>query len=189
LNSNGLQLSSDSTYVFGYGSLMNPEHPRGLSKTIAGHNLSYEHLLVAELQGFRRRWSALSAGGPGSATTYRAHWNLEKREAAKVTGVLVLVSEEELLALDMRERNYDRVEVTDDVTILGDGRNGPQNVPVYTYVSFPPISEVEYAIATGIDAEYERVVLEAASRIGHGLEAQIHSATVETRGWPRLSPA
>jgi hypothetical protein len=97
-------------FVFGYGSLV-ADHDRG-------------H--VARLPGWRRTWGVamdnsrdlpgyksyrLLADGSRPAV-FVAFIDIEPDPAAAVTGVCMPVDPADLLALDGRERNYDRIDVT-----------------------------------------------------------------------------
>jgi hypothetical protein len=98
------------TFVFGYGSLA------------AGH---VRHP-VARLGGWRRVWGVamdnrvdlagyksyrLRADGSRPAV-FVAFVDIEPDPGATVTGVCIPVGEDELAALDRRERNYDRIDVS-----------------------------------------------------------------------------
>jgi hypothetical protein len=107
-------------HVFGYGSL-------------AGEHLRCP---VARLRGWRRVWGVamdnrvdvpgyksyrLRCDGSRPAT-FVAFLDIEADPEGAVGGVCMPVREEDLAALDRRERNYDRVDVTDAITPRPDGR-------------------------------------------------------------------
>ena len=111
-------------FVFGYGSL------------VAGH----EHGHVTRLRGHARAWGVamdnrrdipgyksyrLRADGSRPAV-FVAFVDLEPDPAAAITGVCMPVSDGDLRALDERERNYDRVEVTEAI-------DGCPAGPVFAY--------------------------------------------------------
>lgn len=101
--------------VFGYGSLLSIE---SLEKTLGR---SYTGpFLVCDLVGWRRRWNVAM---PNTTFVYRDRggWvtpehifylNVERSDAAHVTGILFVVTAEELARFDQREWIYDRVDVT-----------------------------------------------------------------------------
>jgi Gamma-glutamyl cyclotransferase, AIG2-like len=100
-------------HVFGYGSLA-AEH---------------ERCPVARLGGFRRTWGVAmdnSVDVPGYKSyrlrcdasrpaVYVAFVDIERDPQGAVTGVLMPVDVDDLAALDHRERNYDRIDVTAQV--------------------------------------------------------------------------
>ena len=111
---------NDEQFVFGYGSL-------------AGEHLRCP---VARLRGWRRVWGVAMdnrADVPGyksyrlrsDATrpaVFVAFLDIEPDPSAGVTGVCMPVAAQDLDGLDRRERNYDRVDVTDAIAPLPDGR-------------------------------------------------------------------
>lgn len=101
---------------------------------------------VAELDGYGRRWNY-------GSKTLRGDWidvdgtevvgglvvSLGVAEATdeSINGVLFAVDETELAELDWRERAYDRVDVTERITLLGDtaGDRLDESVAVYVPMS------------------------------------------------------
>ncbi len=144
-------------WVFGYGSLVSPA---SLALTI-GHLVQPSAVAVAELGGYGRRWNY-------GAQHVRGAWThdgvdivdgvivaLGLVDAADETcnGVAVEVTDDELAGLDRRERDYQRTDVTDRITIL-DGVDGvaaaqPAGARFVTYV--PRASAVD-RYAAGRDA-------------------------------------
>ncbi|MAT03595.1 MAG: hypothetical protein CL424_00905 [Acidimicrobiaceae bacterium] len=132
-------------WVFGYGSLVSPEsfgHTLGrpLHRGVDFH--------AAVLNGYGRRWNygVMSITGesdePDGSTR---QWTivalgLEQSADETTNGVIGWITDDELPALDARERNYDRVDVTDltDVTGPIEGRvvtYVPQSEPIQHYRS------------------------------------------------------
>ena len=111
---------NDDQIVFGYGSL-------------AGEHLRCP---VAQLRGWRRVWGVAMdnrADVPGYKSyrlrsdgarpaVFVAFLDIEPDPSAGVTGVCMPVSARDLEALDRRERNYDRVDVTDAIAPSPDRR-------------------------------------------------------------------
>jgi hypothetical protein len=99
--------------------------------------------LVADLQGWRRRWSLLRdnhrcektfALPDGSLPDFILGLNIEvegEDPAGPVNGVVVELAEGEIERLDLREVRYDRVEVTDRIR-LRDGGEAPGRIWTYT---------------------------------------------------------
>lgn len=145
------------TWVFGYGSLVSPA---SLATTI-GRVVDPPDVAVATLSGFGRRWNY-------GAKHVRAEWThegvavsdgvmvalgLESSPAESCNGVLVRVTEDDLRRLDRRERDYDRTDVTERVTVTepvaGIATASPTGVRFVTYV--PRRSAVDrYEIARDV---------------------------------------
>lgn len=127
------------TWVFGYGSLASPA---SLGRTL-GRDVSLgDDAFPAVLDGFARRWNYGSPRDPfswdvdGHRTDAGVLIFLGIVAAAgdRTNGVVAEVSDDELGALDRRERDYDRVEVTRAVA----WRNGSAAAHrVVTYVPRP----------------------------------------------------
>jgi cation transport regulator ChaC len=105
--------------LFAYGSLVSAE---SASRTLGR---PVEASAVARLGGWRRRWSTMrdnlacektfARRADGALLGHVLGLNLEPAEDDEdaPNGVLLELSEEELLRLDVREMRYDRVEVTE----------------------------------------------------------------------------
>lgn len=133
------------TWVFGYGSLVSPA---SMASTL-GRPAESIRSLPAELTGFGRRWNY-------GSLTLRGSWRhggetvngivvslgLEASDRERCNGVIVAVTEEELGHLDWRERDYERTEVTDLISLdEGIGTGGLGDAPVVTYVPRPSAIE------------------------------------------------
>ncbi len=116
---------SSPTWVFGYGSLVDPD---SLGRTLGRTVTPGADFVAAELSGWGRRWNY----GVGHVT---GSW--QRRDGVVIddgvivalgvvasvdesaNGIVARVSDIELTALDQRERDYDRVDVTASVSITG----------------------------------------------------------------------
>ena len=94
-------------YVFGYGSLMNPH---SLAQTLPAKR----HARTATLSGYKRKVNA-----PVGDYLYM---NIVRSDESQIEGVLIEVSREELAELQKREVGYDRVDVTNHLSVSVDGR-------------------------------------------------------------------
>lgn len=127
------------TYIFGYGSLVCPDD---IAVTL-GHTVDV--IQPVTLQGWIRDWSVVVDNRlsrpryyqlveDNSIPDYVVALNVrrpgEGEVATNPNGVLFEVSEADLLLLDARECNYDRVDVTEDVL-------GAPNGVIYTYTGLP----------------------------------------------------
>ena len=132
------------TWVFGYGSLVDPD---SLGRTLGRQVTPGLDFLGAELAGWGRRWNYGVGHVVGS---WRRQDGVVLDDGVIVAlgvvasvdettnGIVALVSEVEIAALDQRERDYDRVDVTEAVTVIGE--IGP-DARVVTYVPRPSAIE------------------------------------------------
>lgn len=130
-------MTTSRTWVFGYGSLVSPS---SLASTI-GRPVATHVTAVAHLEGFGRRWNY-------GSLHLRGDWRHDGVDVLgglvvslgvvaavgeSCNGVAVCVSDDELAALDWRERDYDRTDVTD---VIAFDRAGSSD-RVVTYVPRP----------------------------------------------------
>ncbi|NND75342.1 MAG: gamma-glutamylcyclotransferase [Ilumatobacter sp.] len=172
-------------WIFGYGSLVSPT---SFGFTLGRELLMGVDVFEAELDGYGRRWNY------GTATRFWAprlddgrdhHWTfvalgIEAAAGETTNGVVAHVTDDELPALDRRERNYDRVDVTDQVTIHG--RGGPSTGDrIVTYVpGATAIDLYETARARGeaaITRRYWDLVDGAFAALGHDRRERYHATT------------
>jgi cation transport regulator ChaC len=161
-------------FVFGDGSLAarpGPAHTRKLR----------EHGFVADLRGLRRAWGVAmdnrrdlpgykyytDAAGrrPAVFVTYLDLVAAPDQAQAAVNGLCLPVDEVMLEALDRRERNYERVEVSDRLAVAGLG-----GVRIWAYIGSAAARE---RLAAGrdtgtavIDAGYVRTVAAGFAALG-----------------------
>jgi gamma-glutamylcyclotransferase (GGCT)/AIG2-like uncharacterized protein YtfP len=109
-------------YVFGYGSLLERQHERAQA--------------LCELTGFRRTWNVAMDNRQtirgykhyvDRATGARGAWfvtflNIVRDPDAKVNGVMFEADDAVLERLDSRERNYERVDVSANVSPAAERR-------------------------------------------------------------------
>ncbi len=91
-----------TTYIFGYGSLMNPH---SLARTLPTKRHAHEALL----DGYKRKVNA-----PVGNYVYM---NIVESSGSQIEGVLIAVSSDELALLEEREVGYEKVDVTDRVRV------------------------------------------------------------------------
>lgn len=122
------------TWVFGYGSLVSPT---SLATTI-DRAVDTHDTAVAHLEGFGRRWNYGSLhlrgdwchDGVDVVQGLVVSLGLVADSGEACNGVVVRVTEDELAALDWRERDYDRTDVTDLISF----DRGSRSDRVVTYV-------------------------------------------------------
>jgi cation transport regulator ChaC len=191
-------------FVFGYGSLVDPA---SASSTL-GHDIAADRFRIAGLAGWRRDWNVGSdrtshpertfVRADGSEFTgVTAVLGLTPARAEICTGAVLPVTTDDLARLDMRERNYDRVDVTGRVAWAG----APTSRVVFAYVPRPTATaRLRAAVAGGreitVRAGYVRLVEAAFTALG--LLAQYRRSTpavpfpvedLAIRIEPRRSPA
>jgi cation transport regulator ChaC len=124
-------------FVFGYGSLVSPT---SVSSTL-GHEIDGKNFHYAMLRGWKRVWNVGSDKTSHPERTFHfadgSEFNgltvalgiVECAEDHSCNGTIFPANRADLTLLDVRERNYTRIEVTDRVTWAGK----PVNCIVYTY--------------------------------------------------------
>jgi cation transport regulator ChaC len=152
---------SEAVWVFGYGSLVSPT---SLGGTLGRTPIRGENFVAAEVKGWSRRWNYGIRTQPGSlkgpdAERVSVIVALGIVEATEewMNGVLALVHPEELQRLDARERNYDRVDVTDQIRVLDDETAADSIHRAVVYVPRPVAIDIyEEARAEGRAAIEQR---------------------------------
>ncbi len=124
-------------YVFGYASLAGPD---SVASTL-GHPVDRSGFSYASLKGWVRDWSVGTDKTSHPERTFRKQDGSEFADMTVVMGIRELsesscdgavfpVSRGDLSLLDVRERNYERLDVSDAVTWAGK----PNGCVVYTYI-------------------------------------------------------
>jgi len=137
--------ASPPTWVFGYGSLVDPE---SLGRTLGRQVTPGVDFLAAELTGWGRRWNY--GVGHVVGTWRRADGTLiddgvivalgvVAAPHETINGIVARVSGVEIAALDQRERDYDRVDVTASVTVRTEAFE--PEARIVTYVPRPSAIE------------------------------------------------
>lgn len=94
----GNLLLMNDAYFFGYGSLVN----------LSTHE--YRDLKAASLRGWRRIWLNTFMRDAAFLSVYPA-------EGAEIDGIIARVPDADWVALDARERGYDRLDVSDQIVV------------------------------------------------------------------------
>lgn len=129
---------TERVWVFGYGSLVSPV---SLGATLGREPVRGVDFIAAECAGWERRWNY---GHTIDPSRYRGT-EVDRIDTvvalgvvpvvgASMNGIITLVHADELVRLDARERHYDRVDVTDAVTLLEEATDGVGIDRVVTYV-------------------------------------------------------
>lgn len=132
-------MSSDSVWVFGYGSLVSPSSLGGTLGRTPRRGVDF---IAAECDGWERRWNygmevqpGTLVGGEVDRVDTLVALGITEVEGACMNGIITIVHADELPGLDARERNYDRVDVTDAVRLLEDA---PDALVIDTIVTYVP---------------------------------------------------
>jgi cation transport regulator ChaC len=166
-----------SAGVFGYGSLVSAS---SVAKTV-GRPVE---AVPAALTGWRRRWSLCRdnlrsektfALSDGALPPFILGLNLEPGEdpAGPVNGAVFELSDEELKRLDVRELRYDRIDVSDAITLAG----GAELSTVVTYQAKPEHFAAEPPDGAIILAKYAGVVEHAFELLGPGEKERFLATT------------
>jgi cation transport regulator ChaC len=173
-----------ATWVFGYGSLVDPQ---SLGNTLRRSVTIGVDFVEAELQGWGRRWNYGVGHVVGAWRTTDGRsvddgvivaLGLVASESERTNGIVARVTPDELAFLDHRERDYDRVDVTErvvaSVPLVGRDR-------VVTYVPRPSaIARYEAgrdAGRAGIRSTYWGMVDSAFAVLGPDRVNQYRSST------------
>jgi hypothetical protein len=115
-------------YVFGYGSLVLDGRSEARPATLPGYRRVWGVATdnVQAIPGYKMYLRRSDGVRPA---IYVAFLDLEPDPEGEVGGTMRPVSQPELAELDRRERNYDRIEVTDQIVSAGAEPDGP----VWTY--------------------------------------------------------
>jgi cation transport regulator ChaC len=160
-----------ATYVFGYGSLVSPA---SVTATLGHDGPGFD---VARLHGWRRAWNV---GSDGESHPERTFVRPDGSVFGGITVVLGLIPADggcggavfgvtpaDLALLDVRERNYDRVDVSDRV----DWPARPAGCTVLTYLPRRrAVARLHRAVAGGrevvVREQYLRLVEDAFAATG-----------------------
>lgn len=169
--------------MFGYGSLVSPE---SFGFTLGRELQLGVDVLTAEIRDYGRRWNygVMSRVGrsddlDGSVNEWTiVALGVTPAAGESVNGVVAWVADDELAALDARERNYDRVDVADLTTVDGQRSLGG---PIVTYV--PQVAAVQWYEAArdrgdaAVERRYWDLVGGAFAALGDGQRARYLETT------------
>ena len=114
-------------YIFGYGSIINPQ---SAEKTLR-RNLNKNEIVECNLGKYERVWNVVDSviiSDSKHTLTDAVFLNIQKNKDKLTNGVIIEISKVELERFDERERNYDRIDVTENIIPkINDGI-------VYTYI-------------------------------------------------------
>ncbi len=162
-------------YVFGYGSLINP---KSVQKTL-GRELRIEDLLVGRIHDHVRKWQLVDwviiEGFNEERSVPAVFLDLVRHEGAWVNGILIPLSKEELHKMDQREKNYDRIDVSNLIEPEVDGQT-------YTYMGKK--DHINPPRESCVLVQYEALVEEGLRFWGKAFEQHYYKSTLP-HGFPR----
>lgn len=163
----------ETVTLFGYGSIVAAESAR---KTLQ-RELPDDAMSVARLRGYIRVWNYVDfvqfEDDPPGTSTPVVFLNVEKDPDAFCNGVLLQVSQEELVRFDQRERLYDRVEITDCVDPAA------ASSPSYVYAATGSATVIPPNAV--IPQRYEELVIAAAMSRGKGFADEFFAFTRDSQ--------
>ena len=128
------------TWIFGYGSLVSPA---SLASTI-GRTVSVgSGMHIAELADYRRAWNYgsevlrgdwVDEAGAQTIGGLVVSLGIVAAPGDSINGVVFAVDDDELADLDWRERAYDRIDITDRITLIGQSASVRLDDPVAVYL-------------------------------------------------------
>lgn len=173
-------------YVFGYGSLVKGEEQ--IEKYVGQKTMiTYCHLF-----GYKRVWNVAMDNrivvegykyyNDDSGNRYGGYVTFlniqESNPEDKLLGILFEVSEEKLPELDARERNYDRIDVSNLLDVNVEGK-------VWVYIGKKDaINRFDKGVAEGIIAineNYHNLVEDAYRKVGEEALKNYHKTTEEPK--------
>ena len=146
-------------YVFGYDSVMSSA---SMQRTLKAREVApWRDLVPVTVTGWSREWRYATHvrfdDNPDDLVSM-VFLDLTRASNQVCNGVVCRVTSDELAAFDLREKGYDRVDITSEVCGIG------LDHPVYTYVGpESPATDLDEAV---IGSRYERMVLDAAAEFG-----------------------
>ncbi|MFF5175298.1 gamma-glutamylcyclotransferase family protein [Micromonospora sp. NPDC000089] len=144
-------MTTPQPYVFGYGSLVSP----GSVEATLGHEVDRSTFSHAILDDWERAWNVGSDRSSHPERTFvladdtvydgvTVVLGIEARDGRRCNGSVFSVTGSDLSLLDVRERNYERRDVTAQVSWAGK----PNNCTVFTYV---PIESAKRRVSEAME--------------------------------------
>jgi hypothetical protein len=121
-------------YIFGYGSLINLE---SASRTLK-RTLERQDVFTVHLKGYLRCWNLFDDvfSNAKSKDVKAVFLNIVKSESSVINGIILPVNEHELDYFKTREKNYDCVDVSQQI-VNSDDKKIIGKIKVYTFVGKP----------------------------------------------------
>lgn len=135
--------------IFGYGSIINL---KSAEKTL-GRKIKKTEVIIGRLKHYVRIWDTVAdVLIEGDATpSHAAFYNIKKQNKSKVNGIIIKLQNKEIDYLDKREKQYKRIDVTDNITTKMDCDK------IFTYVGQEKFSAKNYLNVIILE-EYQKIV-------------------------------
>lgn len=148
-------------FLFGYGSLMNV---RSASRAL-GRSVAVTRLDVVDLLEHRRTWSAkdLIYSERLGREVSAVFLDLQTSPGQSLNGILLPIEEGDLRQLDLREKNYERIDVTEHIVMKGGGR---PNRAVFSFMSKRSCRTTGDEVELYVLQNYVEMVTAACRRLG-----------------------
>lgn len=103
-------------YLFGYGSLININSAQKSFK----RKLKQDDLIPVKVTGYKKVWNSIEYISFSNKKTNGVFLNLKKEDKSFTSGVIIKISEEELIQLKLREKNYTCINIKSSDIKLGE---------------------------------------------------------------------
>jgi cation transport regulator ChaC len=128
-------------YLFGYGSLINPQ---SIALTL-GRKVHHKELTLVEISGYCRSWNlvvpvVITDENQNSKPINAVFLDLQKRSGMVSNGVIFKVGAYELANMDIREKQYNRIDVTSNISHIEQ-----KQLAIFTYVGKPDFFVTNYS--------------------------------------------
>jgi len=168
-NINSEMMKSPIIYLFGYGSLINP---KSIKRTLE-REIKAEDLIEALIHDYVRKWQLVDWVMIAENNLVRSipaiFLDLVRQIGARTNGILIPISEEELNKMDIRERNYDRVNVSNLID---------PNVSEYIYTYFGKKEHASPPKESCVLIEYEKIIEEGFNFWSKAFQHHYYESTI-----------
>jgi len=168
-------------FIFGYGSLINKE---SATKTL-GRRIFDEEILLCELNGYTRIWGVVNivivSNYMENKPVNAVFLDIRSQPGKSVNGVLMEITLDELERMDAREKNYIRIDVTNNLNTTINNRNSK----VFTYVGKSKFLAVNY-INPIVLKRYQNLVNKGARYFGRKF-VETFKATTQSHNFKIVS--
>jgi cation transport regulator ChaC len=160
-------------YIFGYGSLINPE---SIALTL-GRKINHKELRPVEIIDYCRSWNMvipviITDEIQKDKTVNSVFLDLQKLSGITANGVIFKVEASDLENMDIREKQYNRIEVTSHITNM----KLNHDLAIFTYVGKPEFFVANYSNPK-ILKRYHNIIVEGLKYWGDTFTHQFNQTT------------
>jgi len=156
-------------YLFGYGSLINPN---SIQRTL-GREITVDNLIEALIHDYVRKWQLVDwviiEENNKEKPIPAIFLDIVRQPGAMTNGILIPILEDEINKMDKRERNYDRVNVSNLID------------PSISEYIFTYIGKKEHTIPpkeSCVLIEYEKIIEEGFNFWNKAFKQQYYESTI-----------